>query len=366
MQTRIGVLAVVLLLLCAGGCAPGQEAASNDMRPTVTVEKVKKQEISVKKVYDVVMELDEEQYICAQMPGYVRHFYHQAGDKVMNGDTLVLIENQTTSLAMESADQEVALAQLQYEKVKESHQKDQGTIAKQQLLFEEGAISQDALQQMELDLALLANDMNQTQLRLDQALVRQEESRLNIDNAALKADDTLWLAENMVQIGQYVNAGQMVFRAGKRDHLVMDLAVPREEMNGWQEGDSLQVEYRGEVRLAMIENINTVSQPGTERIVIKIRVDNPELDWSPGSFAEVKFLLESDAKVLVPIEAIGGGEDPYVYVIKDQKAYRQKVALGAAEGSRVVVSGVDEGSLVVTGGLHRLRDGEAVIVKEGL
>ena len=101
-------------------------------------------------------------------------------------------------------------------------------------------------------------------------------------------------------------------------------------------------------------------------MAVEVRVKNPELDWLPGTMAQVKYSKEMGEQILIPVEAIAQGETPYVYIVKDKRVHRQKITLGTVAGSRVCISGLQKGSLVVTGGLHRLRDGETVNTKEGL
>ena len=196
------------------------------------------------------------------------------------------------------------------------------------------------------------------------ALNRQEESERNALNCEIIAPDKLWLAEKMLKSGQYVNAGQAVFRAGKFSYLLANIAVPVHETEEWKEGGKLEVELQGELREGIIQSINRVTQAGSERAAVEIRVENPELDWLPGSMVRVKYSKEMGEQILIPAEAVAQGETPYVYIIKDEQVQRQKVSLGTIEGGKVSVYGLPEGSRVVTGGLQRLRDGDAVIIKE--
>ena len=70
--------------------------------------------------------------------------------------------------------------------------------------------------------------------------------------------------------------------------------------------------------------------------------------------------------ITIPGDAVQYGTSrTYVYVIADGKSYTREVTLGATADNRVeVVSGINEGDLVVLEGLDRLRDGKEVIIPD--
>lgn len=366
MEKRIIAGVLVLAMLSLSGCGPGQDSGQAETRPTVTVAAAKAEQLWVQKAYDAVLELDEEQYICAQVAGYVRHFYRNEGEEVQAGDKIALLENQAVSLARERCDQELQIARIQCEKLQARAEEVKKEMERKQLFYQEGAVSRAELEKSELEWQLLCHDREQAQKQLQLALIKQEESNLNAGNCEVTVPDNLWLAEKMVKIGQYVTAGQAIFRAGKRSSLLMKIEVPGDEAREWQEGDKLEVECQNQVREAIIQNITKMARPGTGRVAVEVRVKNPELDWLPGIMAQVKYSKEMGEQILIPVEAIAQGETPYVYIVKNKRVYRQKITLGTVAGTRVCISGLKKGSMVVTGGLHRLRDGEAVNVKEGL
>jgi RND family efflux transporter MFP subunit len=357
-------LAGLFFMACMSGCGQGNDAGDN-IRPTVTVIEAQKEKLLINKLCDVMLEMDHEQYICAQVSAYVRQLYHHEGEQVSAGEKLLLLENQNEILSRQRSVQELEIARSQVEKIEKRVEEAEKNVERQQMLASQGAISQVELDKSELEWQLLCRDLEQAQGQLKLALIKEQENNLNSSNFELSAPDNLWLAEQLVSVGEYVNAGQAVFRAGKMETLLIHIELPRDEVQAWQEGDILQVECHGDSREAIIKNINILGRQGSERTAIELRLDNPRLDWFPGSMAQVKYRLETEEQVLIPAQAIAGGDNCYVYIVKDERVYRQKVNLILAEGDRMAVSGLEPGSLVVTGGLHRLRDGEAVVIKEG-
>lgn len=363
MKKKIVVVVLLLLMLTLPGCGKKQDSQENS-RPTVTVVEAKSELLTVDRVYDAVLELGEEQFVSARVAGHLRYFYRNEGEEVYAGEKLALLENQGASLARERQEQEVEIARIQDEKLQARLEESTKELERKKYLFQAEAISRVELDKSELEWQLLLQDKEQAERQLQLALIKQEESDLNAFNCEIIAPDRLWLAEKMVKAGQFVNAGQAVFRAGKRNHLLANIAVPEAEAAEWQVGDKLEVKLQAEVREAIVQSINRTTHPGSSRVTVALQVENPDLDWLPGSMVEVKYSKEMGEQLLIPAEAIAQGEYPYVYIIKEELVQRQRVSLGTVEGSRVTVYGLPEGSLVVTGGLQRLRDGDAVNIKE--
>lgn len=81
MEKRIVAWVLLLVMFTLSGCSRGQDSGQVETRPMVTVVEAKAEQLCVEKVYDAVLELDEDQYICAQVSGYVRHFYRNGGEE---------------------------------------------------------------------------------------------------------------------------------------------------------------------------------------------------------------------------------------------------------------------------------------------
>ena len=79
-------------------------------------------------------------------------------------------------------------------------------------------------------------------------------------------------------------------------------------------------------------------------------------------FLTVKLQRTRDNVLLVPEEALVPQQGrQYVFIVKDGKAVRKAVELGArAPGLAEVVQGISPGDLVITEGTQKVYDGSAV------
>ncbi|HUP64712.1 MAG TPA: efflux RND transporter periplasmic adaptor subunit [Thermoanaerobaculia bacterium] len=104
---------------------------------------------------------------------------------------------------------------------------------------------------------------------------------------------------------------------------------------------------------------------------VRIGIDEPDARILPDMGVKVAFLSDEGASatsggVTVPRAALRReGETDLVFAVKDGKAERRAVAVGAADGDRVtLLSGISPGERVIVGGPADLDDGTAVRVAD--
>lgn len=100
----------------------------------------------------------------------------------------------------------------------------------------------------------------------------------------------------------------------------------------------------------------------------RAKFDNAGGILTPGMFAQVRLASATDAQVLlVPERAIGNDQSKkFVFVVgADNKVAYREVALGQqVDGRRVILSGVEAGERVITGGLQHVRPNATVQATE--
>ena len=103
---------------------------------------------------------------------------------------------------------------------------------------------------------------------------------------------------------------------------------------------------------------------------VKVRLDDPDVRLRPGLTCDAEVLTAERQNVLVvPLQAVvvrtdmDGRERTGVFVAKDRTVRFQPVTTGLIGGLDIEVSGVEEGTVIVTGpyqALRDLKDGQAV------
>ena len=96
---------------------------------------------------------------------------------------------------------------------------------------------------------------------------------------------------------------------------------------------------------------------------IQISIPNPDLVLKPGMFGRAEIILRSNPQaVLAPIQSVLTEVDKdFVFVLREDKAYRQPVRKGVTRDAVVeILQGLSPGEQVVTAGQTSLKDGARV------
>jgi membrane fusion protein (multidrug efflux system) len=190
------------------------------------------------------------------------------------------------------------------------------------------------------------------------------------------------LGIRQVNVGQTINAGQLVVALTALNPVFVDFALPQQHLAHLSEGLEVRVrtdaipgrEFKGKLTA-----INSMVDPVTRNVPLQATLENPQQQLHPGMFAKVEVILpEKQRTVVVPGTAISYA--PFgdsVFVIekkKDEKTGQQLqvirqqfVRIGEARGDFVAITeGLKAGETVVSTGVFKLRNGMAVTINNDL
>jgi multidrug efflux system membrane fusion protein len=226
------------------------------------------------------------------------------------------------------------------------------------------------------------------QLDTQEALVRQTEATVKMDQAAIEnARLQLTYSRITAPVGgrlglRQVDVGNMV-RAGDAGGLVVItqlqpitvvFSIPEDSlppvMKKLAAGEKLPViafDRAGKTQLAagVLITADNVIDPATGTVKLKAQFANADLGLFPSQFVNVRMLVDTlrDATV-VPVAAVQRGTPgTFVYAVEPQKKVVsvRRIRLGPAQGERVAIEeGLKPGELVVVDGTDRLREGSTV------
>ena len=107
-----------------------------------------------------------------------------------------------------------------------------------------------------------------------------------------------------------------------------------------------------------IETISSRIDPSTRSILSRVVVDNSEFEIIPGQLMTVKIIYEETSEIGVPESAVTiQGETAFVYAINDDVAEKRNIKIGKRNFGKVsILSGINEGDLVISEGVSKVRD----------
>jgi RND family efflux transporter MFP subunit len=364
-RTGLKFLVVSILALLITSCQSPQnkeeiEESSLAAAP-VKVFEVKRQRISEKLLYTGLIEARNKINITPDVGGKIAKIYVEEGDRVQKGQLLAELDTRAIRLQLEQAKAGYAVAEA-------NHRDAQRNMERMERLKSENAVSQQQYEQLEL-----AFDAADAQLQ--QARAALNLANHNLDVSIMKAPFSGVVASKNAEVGDVINPLMGGFSPSSGVLTLMDFSQVKIEVEVSSQ-DIARIK-KGMTALTRVDAfpdrifpgkvsiVNLTADPMTRKFGVRITVDNPDLSLRPNTFGQVTLEVSTHENSLV-IPQIAVLENKYVFVAQDNDSVmRKEVTLGLQNTDMVeVVSGIDEGDLVVVDGNYGLEEGSKIEIKE--
>lgn len=218
------------------------------------------------------------------------------------------------------------------------------------------------------------------QSRLDEALAGLERARARVEGIEARVADriirapfagTVGLRE--VSLGELVRPGDPIARLDDTSTIKLDFTVPERFLSVLEPGMEVAARtsaFQGEVFTGEIAQIDSRVDPVTRAVTVRALIDNEDGRLLPGQLMTVQVRRDVRVQPAIPGSAITRyGEDVFVFVLRETErgtmAGQREIFIGRREGAMIeVVEGLQPGELVVSEGVHRVRDGVPVQITE--
>ena len=189
------------------------------------------------------------------------------------------------------------------------------------------------------------------------AKLQEETARKALDTAQKGVVSTVsgTILERHVDDGAMPEAGTALFVVQPDTGYKATLMVSRYDIESVKTGQKARVTMGQTVYDGTVSFISpvatTADASGKPKVKVEISFDDKEARPTIGLEASVQIFTKEEKSVLsVSDKAVyAGDEGRYVYVLKDGKAQKQPVEVGASgEGVTEIVSGLSEGDTVIT------------------
>ncbi len=289
--------------------------------------------------------------VAAELPGKIAEIAFEPGAKVKKGD--LLIRQDTSS---EEAQLPGAVAQANQTRT---------ALERDAKMLEEQIISRAAYD------TSVANH--------EQAKAQANNLRATIGKKTIRVPFSGRLGIRQVNLGQILKEGDPIVTLQSLDPIYVNFTFPQQQISQLRPGMPVRVTsdaLPGQAIDGRITAVNPLVDAATRNVQLQATVGNREEKLRPGMYVNVAVGLPVRQKALaIPATAVLYA--PYgdsVFVVgtdntgKGGKALRQQfVRLGEKRGDFVAVtSGLKEGENIVSTGVFKLRNGQAVVVDNRL
>ena len=292
--------------------------------------------------------------VSAEMTGKVVQIAFEPGTTVQAGDLLVQQDIAAETAQLRSAEATVALTKI--------------TLERARKLLAQNTSSQSVY--------------DNADAQHKQAVAQVDNMRALIAKKTIRAPFTGALGIRLVNLGQILSSGNAIVSLQALDPIFVNFSLPQQQLARIRTGLAVRVKTDAlpdQDIEGTITAINPQVETATRNIMVQVTVKNTRHRLRPGMFVSVTVVLPEQNTVLaIPATAVLNA--PYsdsVFIVEDDKndknspparvVRQQFVQLGMRRGDfAAVIAGLKEGETVVSTGVFKLRNGQAVAVDNTL
>jgi membrane fusion protein (multidrug efflux system) len=173
-------------------------------------------------------------------------------------------------------------------------------------------------------------------------------------------------------VGMLVRPGDTIATLDDISVIKLDFTVPERFLSVVTPGAKLEAQtaaFPGENFEGQISQVDTRIDPVTRSATVRAIISNPDRRLIPGMLMTVEVTREVREGLAAPeLAVVRQGDATFVYVVEKRErgsvSARRNVTTGARHDGLVeITAGLKEGEMVVSNGVHRLRDGGPVVIK---
>ncbi len=298
-------------------------------------------------------------HLSARVPGRIVAVYANLGNRVKEGDRLLLLDSPA-----------FGEAQLDYRKARTTLSVMEKALERAQALLDRGAIGVGEQQRREADYENARADLHEAEEKLHllgmtereiQQLAAKTLPHAEVARVSLRAPFTGDVIERNATIGEVIDPNKTLFTVADLSTVWVRADFPEQQAGRLKTGLIFEVRvsaYPGTMFQGAITYVGAMIDPTTRTVTARAEVSNPDGQLRPEMFAEVTLVTDEQSVLSVPRAAVQQvGSRTVVFVVRGPRRFESReVTLGQASSEYVqVVAGLTSGDDVVTEGSYALK-----------
>lgn len=364
------VTALVVFRLSSGAKTDGKKAQ------IITVGTVAplRQDLEVRLPYTADITPNQSVNLYSRVDGYIAKLHVDKGDWVKANQLLVEIDHTDYVHAVNQAKANLAAAKARVAQQDAAVRNAKLTLDRMQALIKDQFVSQQDLDNAEVNYEAARAAWDSLHAQVKQMEVAQAQAETNLAYSYIRAPFSGYVAERNLDPGAYVTNATTGTSTTSRGILnlhdietvrtlieVVEKDVPLIHMG--QKAEIRAEAYPDRAFEGTVTRIVQALNRATRTMTVEIDLPNKDHQLKGGMFARVEVLVGKHANAIqIPIDAVSRLEDAqYVYVVREGKAQRLSVDIGARDDNRVeITKGLDGSEQVIVSGKDLVHDGTPV------
>lgn len=371
--SQIKFCSILLIIFVLNGCENTKENNSQNISEIpleVNTYEVKLNDIPVSMEYPAKIKSMQQVNVVAKVNGTLEKKNFTEGNFVKKEEVLYQIDSTRYEALMQEALADVEMktatlkqAKREWERVK--------------ILFE-----QDSTSQKEKDSALSAYETAQASLKASQANLKK--AQIDFGYTKVKAPISGFTSLNKQDLGSYIgstNESMILTTITQTNPIYVEFSLPDIEflkkrfiMNdgNWNNfsqtklpvsiifSDGLVYEEKG-----TLDFIDSFVDNETSTVKARATFENSKKELIPGLFVKIKIdgLIYKNAINIPQTSLLQDTTGTFVYIVKDNQAIRTPVKIeNISKDTYIISDGLNEGDIVITNNLTKLKSGSPIIL----
>lgn len=218
-----------------------------------------------------------------------------------------------------------------------------------------------------------SNIFNVADARYKQAQARLKVAKNQTKYTQLHTDKGGVITSLDMEVGQVIVTGQTVINLSTPKEKEVVIAVPENHLEQLRQTEEIKItlwanqgySYKGKIR-----EISPSSDPVTRTYTVKISLVDADIKVQLGMTASVTLIQKQQGKIIrLPSSAIFQKNEQaavWIYSPDTSSVKLQKIQVAAYQYDEVLIkTGLKEGQIVVTAGVHKLHTGQKVRLLQG-
>ena len=341
-------MGLALCVLALAACGRGQNASApagpgpmgmmgmEDRTPVVSVASAVRQQVAQDAVYSATVQANVVNNIAPQTAGRIVKLNVEVGDFVSSGQVLAEMDR----LQMEQAELRLRNDKTELDRVKQ--------------LLDQGGVAQSDYEALELAYNVSKSSYDNL-----------------VQNTILRAPVGGVVSARNYDRGDLYSMGQPIYTVQQITPVKLLVPISETEYTKVKRGDKVSLTadaLPGKTWTGTVVRLHPTMDAATHTFNAEVRVANEKRELRPGMYARVTVDFGANESIVVPDAAVlklqGSGQRTVFVLNPDDTVSIREVSVGRHFGKNYeILSGLEEGEQVLTGGHSNLKAGDKVEVK---
>ena len=215
--------------------------------------------------------------------------------------------------------------------------------------------------------ALSESQIEAGETALAAAQIERDQARVALSLRTIRAPFSGHISFSEIDPGDSVTPQTLIAQLDQRGRLYVDFAAPETVFDRLGTGQTVDVSPFSDpdtVFKARIEAVDSAIEREQRSYTVRTVLDNARDRFRPGMSFSVRFVDTGATRPSVPEAAVvWDGDGSAVFTVREGKAERTPITISSRGEGIVLLDGdIDENTLIITEGVQKVRNGQAVAI----